>query len=70
MSYQPHPHDQLHLTKTAEPDRVYTVDQVLMTDEGELLGVVLSTKGIHRPRVQFLYDGVTLAKLGPVKIIS
>lgn len=70
--YEPKQGDEVRFQHAASfiRKRVYRVDQVVLTDEGEVLGVVISTQNLHHPekRIQYIYDLYTFLGFDPVKI--
>ena len=67
MNYQPKAGDKIRLTNSARGMFIYRIDQVIFTDEGQILGVVISVLIGHKRRQHF-YDLVTFESFGPVKV--
>jgi hypothetical protein len=66
MKYTPRAGDNIRFKRT-DRNRIYRVDQVILTDESQILGVAISTE-IDAKRHRYLYDLFTFESFEPVKV--
>lgn len=67
MEYMPVVGDKIRLTHSTRRGFIFRVDQVILTDEGQILGVVISVH-VGPKRYHHLYDMVTFEGFKPVRV--